>query len=59
MKKGGIMRSRAELTFAELQFKNKKSKWQRFKRKLRLLFVRKNHELMKKIRKLKKENENE
>ena len=32
--------SSADLTFAELIVENKKTKWQKFKRKIKLLFVR-------------------
>lgn len=35
------MRSLADLMFAELIVENKKTKWQKFKRKIRLLFTKK------------------
>lgn len=47
------MRSSADLTFAELKIKNKRSNWQRFKRKIRLLFTKKS-KVYKKLKKWEK-----
>ena len=48
--------SSADLTFAELIVENKRSNWQKFKRKIRLLFTKKS-KVYKKIKKLGEKND--